>query len=67
MKPRSALLLTATIALITAFMAFLVVTPFAPNQTCEKKANGCKTPKTATNPGQEVWETPVNHLIVSNN
>jgi len=67
MKPKSALLLTITIALITAFLAFLVMTPFTPSLTCEKKASCCKTPKTATKPGQEVWETPVNHLIVSNN
>ncbi|MCA6449619.1 MAG: hypothetical protein IM584_10935 [Chitinophagaceae bacterium] len=67
MKPRPVLLLTLTIVSITTFMAFLVINSLAPNLTCEKKASCCKTPKTATKPGQEVWETPVNHLIVSNN
>lgn len=67
MKLRSALLLTVMIALITVFMTFLVLNPFAPNLTCERKTNGCKTPKNATGSGQEIWETPVNHLIVSNN
>lgn len=67
MKPRSTLLLTVTIALITVFMAFLVVNSLAPDLTCDRKPDCCKTPKTATQPEPGVWETPVNHLIVSNN